>query len=267
MNTTDILLSVFAGIIQGVTELLPVSSSGHLLLFSELTSFELSLMSVAVLHLGTLGALLIVMKDSLSLYFKKDSLPKILVSIIPAGMIGFLFDDIIESVLGFPLIIILSLIFWGVILIIADKRGKDAPQTDLDTISMKQAVIVGLFHPLAFIPGTSRSGVTTIAGIFAGLNRDTALKFSFLSGIPLLGASGGLALISLFTDGTSSAEMSLIGIATVVAFFIGLGAAYILTKYINKSILTVCGIYRIVIAIILLAALVKYMQALRGLMP
>lgn len=255
MNTTDILLSIFAGIVQGVTELLPISSSGHLLLLSELTSFELSLMSVAVLHLGTLGALLIVMKDSLPLYFKKDSLLKILISIIPAGVIGFLFDDFIEEALGLPVIIIFSLILWGVMLIIADRRGNGTPQTDLNSISMKQAMIVGLFHPLAFIPGTSRSGITTIAGIFAGLNRDTALTFSFLSGIPLLGVSGGLALVSLFTDGASSAEMPLIGIATVVAFFIGLWTAYILIRYINKSVLTACGIYRIILGIVLILLL------------
>jgi undecaprenyl-diphosphatase len=254
-TTSDALLSILAGMIQGVTELLPVSSSGHLLLFSELTSLELTLMSVAVLHLGTLGALLIVMKDSLPLYFKKDTLIKVLISILPAGIIGFLFDDIIESALGLPVIIVASLILWGVGLVLADRYAATAKASDLDSISTRQALLVGLFQPLAFIPGTSRSGITTIAGILGGLDRDTALRFSFLSGIPLLGASGGLALVSLITDGTSSAEMSLIGIATAAAFFTGLGAAYFLTKYINRSILTVCGIYRIVLGIILIGIL------------
>jgi undecaprenyl-diphosphatase len=255
MDTTDMLLSVLAGIIQGVTELLPVSSSGHLLLFSELTSIELTLMSVAVLHLGTLGALLIVMKDSLPLYFKKDTLFKVLISILPSGIIGFLFDDIIESMPGFPVVIVASLVIWGIGLILADRYAKTAKATGLESISTQQALLVGLFQPLAFIPGTSRSGITTIAGILGGLDGDTALRFAFLSGMPLLGASGGLALISLITDGTTSAEMSLIGIATAAAFFTGLGAGYILTKYIQRNILTVCGIYRIVLGVVLIAIL------------
>jgi undecaprenyl-diphosphatase len=184
----------------------------------------------------------------------------------------------LEFNLSSPYLIIFSLIFWGIGLILADKYGrskklmKDRPQTltednnksqsakfepnskqSLKNINLKQAIIIGLGQCLALIPGTSRSGVTTIFGIISGLTPQNALRYSFLTGIPLIGASGSYAVLKLFTSSTLETPLPNMALATLVSFGVGLTAAYILKKFINKNILSICGIYRIILGFGILA--------------
>jgi undecaprenyl-diphosphatase len=261
MNSFNMFNSIIAGILQGATELLPVSSSGHLLILSKLTDSNLEILSVAILHLGTLASILIVFRKELKLYLDQNFLFKIFLSSIPAGILGFLIEEVLNLNFNNSNIIVFTLIFWGILLIVADRisdrrihNAKSSKESStqtlhkLKTITFKQAIFIGLGQCLALIPGTSRSGVTTIAGIFSGLSADTALKYSFLSGIPLISLSGVYALVKLiFTDQLPTSPTS-IGIGTLVSFGVGLLAAFVLTKYINRNILTICGIYRILIA-------------------
>ncbi|MDD3661524.1 MAG: undecaprenyl-diphosphate phosphatase [Candidatus Dojkabacteria bacterium] len=254
MVVSEILQSVLAGIIQGITELLPVSSSGHLLLLSETISIDLSLTGIAILHLGTLIAILIVFRESLVNYFRLDTAFKIGLSIVPAGLIGLLFEETIERSLGTPVIITFSLFVWGIVLILVDRLGKSRTSTTetVSTISIKQALSVGFAQVLALIPGTSRSGITTAAGIVSGLSPQAALSFSFLSGIPLLAGTG---LYSVYEEVKNpSIDVGQLIIATAVAAVTGIVAAYIFKKFIGKGILTASGIYRIVISIVLVIA-------------
>lgn len=257
MNMSIIADSLISGIIQGATELLPVSSTGHLLLFSYITGTSLALSEIAVLHLGTLGSILIAMREKLRSFTSLTFLVKIAIAIIPAGIIGFLFEEYIDNALGSSWNIALSLTIWGIVMIATDKMsGRKKYNTDsLEKISFTQALIVGAAQILALIPGTSRSGITTLAGIHSGMSPEIALSFSFISGIPLLAASGIYGVIKMLDGGTNVSSPQMIIMATVVSAIVGFFAAELLKKRITKGILTICGIYRIVLGIMIAAIL------------
>ncbi len=259
MNLSETLQLIIAGIFQGITELLPVSSSGHLLLLNNIFGGDTAILDIAILHIGTLGSILFVFRDDLELYFDWNFLIKIMISAIPAGIAGFIMEEILRVNLASPALIIFTLIFWGIILIITDRfasRQTYNKDTKLTDISLKQALFIGLGQCLALIPGTSRSGITTMSGIAAGLSPANALRYSFLVGIPLITASGGFAVLKLISKGQMTTSSINLLTGTIVSFIIGLAAAYILKKYINRNILTICGIYRIVIGLILLTTFV-----------
>ncbi|MBN2100759.1 undecaprenyl-diphosphate phosphatase [Candidatus Dojkabacteria bacterium] len=245
--------TLIAGIIQGITEVLPVSSSGHLIIVSEIFDHSLTLSEIAVLHLGTLVAIIIVTKDKFKHLKNPKVLFNILLSIIPAGVIGFFFDDLIEETLHGILVITLSLIFWGIVMILTDQRTKKSKFkiNEINEITPKESIIVGLGQCLAFIPGTSRSGITTLFGIFSGISPDTALSFSFLSGIPLIAASGFFSVIDMISEKENTMNLPSILIALITSLVTGIIAGILLKKFIKKGILTVCGVYRIILAIVL----------------
>lgn len=255
MHISQTLQVIIAGLIQGITELLPVSSTGHLLLFSQITGVQLAIAEIAIIHLGTVLALIVVMWDKLPEALQIKNLIKIALAIIPAGIIGFLLQEKIDSYLAIPTIIAASLIFWGIVMIIVDyiKDKKKYTATNLAQISKKQSVIVGIGQVLALIPGTSRSGITTLAGIASGINPQASVDFSFITGIPLIAATGLYSLLKYAIGKDVPTEsMGLIIITTIIAFAVGLIAAYIYRKFINKRILTIAGIYRIALGIIVL---------------
>lgn len=255
MQISQTLQAIIAGIFQGITELLPVSSSGHLLLLDYIFQGNLQILEIAVLHLGTLASIFIVFRKDLKLYFNKDFLIKVLISSLPAGLLGFLLEEVFEINLTSPYIIIFTLIFWGILLIVADQKSTQSNKktanspNKLQNLSFKQAAIIGIGQCLALIPGTSRSGVTTLAGIFAGLKAENALRYSFLTGIPLISMSGFYALLKMLTSQDISASVTTITLGTFISFIVGLLAAYVLKKFINKNILTACGIYRILLGL------------------
>lgn len=239
--------SFIAGAIQGITELLPISSSGHLILFSKLSSIDLGISEIAVLHLGTVGAILISYWKKIFKNLNYRTILNILISVIPAGIVGFLAEDWIDQNLSSTWIISLSLIFWGVMLIILDQSKIEKKK--ISNIKPLQALSIGLGQILSFIPGTSRSGVTTVFGILSGLDKETALDYSFIMGAPLIAASG---LYSLFISTPETGRSTSIVIATVTSFVVGIASIYILRKFIKKNILTICGIYRILLGSVIL---------------
>jgi len=251
MDIHSLLQSLAAGIIQGITELLPISSSGHLLLFSRISHFDLGLTEIAVLHLGTLISILIAFRDQIRESLNKVVLTNVLISAVPAGLIGFFFGDYIERTFSAPAIIVFSLFVWGIVMIFVDRKSKTSTFTskNLAEITPLQSLVVGIAQVLALIPGTSRSGITTISGIVAGIDPQTALSFSFVAGIPLLGATG---VLSLYTEVSQhSTTLPEITLATITAAVVGIAAAYVFRATIKRGILTYAGIYRIIIGIVI----------------
>ncbi len=248
----DTLKIALLGFIQGFTELLPVSSSAHLILSSQVLKIEMDTYLLSVLHLGTTIALLIYFynflfknifsKRKLSLYLK------ILLSTIPAGIVGLLFESIIEEKLRGNLFIAISLIGWGILMILIERR-KEPKEMEFEEVSWKQSLIMGLSQIFALVPGGSRSGISTIFGMFTGLNKYTAIQYSFLLGLPLLLATPFYQILKEYPQRVLNTK-DIFGI--LIAGIITYVGLILLKKYSKKNWLTFFGIYRIILGIILL---------------
>lgn len=251
----EILKVIILGIEQGITELLPISSSAHLILTSQILSIEMDTYLLSVLHLGTTLALIIhfwkiLFKD----IFTKEKMSfyiKILLSTIPAGIIGLLFESVIEEKLRGNLIIGISLILWGVVMIIIERKSKIEEQP-LEKVSWKQSLVMGISQIFAFIPGGSRSGISTIAGMLTGLNKYTAIQYSFLLGLPLLLAAPVYEIAKEYPERVLN-SMDILGIliAGVVTYL----ALALLKKFSKKKWLTFFGVYRILLGILVILLL------------
>lgn len=251
-----ILQSLVLGIVQGITEFLPISSSGHLILIPSLFGWpEQPLAFDAVIHLGTLAAVFVALREDLpKLFLNKFRLGwTILAATIPALTIGYLFKDQIETVLRSPIVVAVSLALWGVLLWIADRSLSTKPSltSDIQKISYHRAMFIGLAQAIALIPGTSRSGVTITAGLFTGLSRETAARFSFLLGIPAIAAAGGLSLLHVL-NGSESVALLPLTIGFLTSFLSGLLAIRFLFKILKSTSYIPFVIYRIALAVVVL---------------
>ena len=257
------IVAILFGFVQGVTELLPVSSSGHLLIFHNFFHLPISneLGFDVVLHLATLLAVVI--------YFWRDigdmirSLPdflmgqggkhsrligNIIIATIPAAIIGYLAEDLIENVFRSIWVVIIMLVVVAILFILVEKLGERIKK--LDKISKIDSLLIGLAQALALIPGTSRSGITILAGLGRGINRAEAAKFSFLMSIPIiLGAS--LTKIPEISSGIEMGELGIWIAAFLAAFFSAIITINFLFSYIKKNNFLVFAYYRIFLAIIL----------------
>lgn len=253
-------------IIQGIIELLPISSSAHLILLGKLMNIDTTSFLLSVFHFGTTLAIIVFFREKLfKNFFTKEKLIfylKIIVSTIPAAIVGFLFQDIIEEKLRAEWIIAVSLIVLGIAMIILEKKEKAEYDPNVENITWKQSLIMGFGQIFALIPGTSRSGVTTVAGIFAGMDKYSALEYSFILGIPILLGSSGYEIIkeisSIQEPITSTiiyASLVKILVVAVVPFLVGYIALVVLKRFKKKNWLTVFGIYRIALGIIILISL------------
>lgn len=238
---------------QGITELLPISSSAHLILTAKILKIEMDTYLLSVLHLGSTFALLMfflptLLKD----IFKKATLlfyAKLIVSTIPIAIIGLIFESTIENILRGNIIIVISLIVWGILMIIVEKTYVDIKEQDLHEISWKQSITMGIAQILALIPGTSRSGVTTLAGVLSGVNKFTALQYSFVLGIPIL---LGTSLFELFKHLPKEGLTTNYLIGILVSGIFGLISLQLLKKIKREKWLTVFGYYRIFLGIVIL---------------
>jgi undecaprenyl-diphosphatase len=251
MAATNLLNSIVAGTIQGVSELFPVSSSGHLLIFSQLTNLNLEITEIGILHLGSFVAIIIGMWDKIKVFRKGKTLFNVVVATIPAAVVGYIMKDWVAENLGESWIIAMSLIFWGGILILIDQmsRNRKFETKKIHDITPLQAIIVGIGQTIAFIPGTSRSGIAMVSGIVSGIEPKTAIEFSFLSGLLLI---PGIGIFSLVNGINTQVSPFCIAIATIVAATIGLVVIKFFRLFINKRLLTICGFYRIILGILVL---------------
>lgn len=244
-------------IVQGVSELLPVSSSGHLIFLGHLMEIDMSTLLLTTLHLGTSIALVIFFRKTLfkNLFTKKKLYfyIKILISIIPIAIIGILFEHKIEEALRAHWIIATALIFWGVVMIIVDNIKIKVRYNSVDEIPLGKSIIIGISQILALIPGTSRSAVSTITGILLGLDKFTSLEYTFIIGIPVLLGSSIWEIIKNVSH-AEFVQPSLLTtlIVLTVPFVIGYICLLILQKVKRNKWLTLFGIYRILIGLLIL---------------
>ena len=261
----EILKAVLLGIVQGITEWLPVSSTGHMILVDEFVKLNFSPTFIStflvVIQFGSILAVLLIFfkklnpfDSSKSKVEKKETLSlwaKVIVAVIPSGIIGILFEEDIDRLFFNSTTVALALIIYGVIMIVIENRNKKPAVSDFSQVSYKLALGIGLFQCLALIPGTSRSGSTIIGATLLGASRYVAAEFSFFLAIPtMLGAS----LLKLLKAGFvfSRFEWLVLGVGSVVAFVVSVIVIKFFMDYIKKHDFKAFGYYRIVLGIIVL---------------
>lgn len=266
----EILKAILFGIVEGITEWLPISSTGHMILLNEFihlgVSEEFYKLFEVVIQLGAILAVVI-------MYFKtifpwgfgktkkdtKDTLNlwgKILVACIPAAIIGILLDDWLDEHLYNSVVVALALIIYGIAFIIMESKNIGSRSTKkLNDISYKQALGVGTFQLLSLIPGTSRSGSTILGGLALGLERSVAAEFTFFLAIPVMVGASLLKLLKYILNVGfvfKASELLLLGVGCLVAFIVSILIIKFLMNYIRKHDFKVFGWYRIALGIIVL---------------
>ncbi len=267
----EILKAILFGIVEGITEWLPISSTGHMILLDEFihlgVSEEFYKLFEVVIQLGAILAVVI-------MYFKtifpwgfgktkedtKNTLNlwgKILVACIPAAIIGILFDDWLDEHLYNSVVVSLALIVYGIVFIVIESKKFGKRNTKkLNDITYKQALGVGGFQLLSLIPGTSRSGSTIIGGLILGLERSVAAEFTFFLAIPVMAGASFLKLVKYVLDVGfvfQASELLLLGVGCLVAFIVSILIIKFLMNYIRKHDFKVFGWYRIALGILVLA--------------
>lgn len=270
------LQAILLGIIQGIGEFLPISSSGHLIFLPKLFGWQdQGRVFDMVLHLGTLVAVIFYFRiriaEMLKSLLRKEKKYQadrrlvilIIVSTIPAAVLGFFLGDIIDAQFRTPQTIGIGLIVWGIVLGFADrysefqkKKRKDTSEKDMvKEMSWWQATSMGCAQALALIPGASRSGVTMSAGLFSGLTRKAAVEFSFLMSIPIIGLAAGAKLLDAFQHGMNGMNIYMLLIGFLSAMISGFFAISFLMKIIQKWSFLPFVVYRIIIGIIIIILL------------
>jgi undecaprenyl-diphosphatase len=252
---------VVLGVVQGLTEFLPVSSSGHLILVPHVFGWpDQGLAFDAVMHLGTLGALLAYFRREL-LGMVRGTLSRrvgvlVVLATVPAALVGVLFESAIEARLRSPFVIATTTALWGIVMWIADRRACAGPAgggDPLEHIGWRQGLAVGAAQALSLVPGTSRSGITITTGLLAGIDRATAARFSFLLGILITGGAGAKKALNLVQIGVPTGQAGPLTAALVAAFVSGWLAVWFLVSYLRRGSLTPFVIYRLILAAVILA--------------
>ena len=270
MSFLDILKSILFGIVEGVTEFLPISSTGHLILLEDLIHMdqpaEFFNVYKVVIQLGAILAVVVLYWDRLWPFGRGKSASakraiwqlwgKVVIACIPAVIIGYFLDDIVDAKLSTPYVVAAMLIVYGIAFIVVEKicQGKEFRIKKLSSLDNRTALFIGMFQVLALIPGTSRSGATILGAMLLGVGRTAAAEFSFFLGIPIVFGAGGLKTLKYFLAGNSfSVDQWLILVSgTIVSFLVAFVAIRTFIGYIKKHSFTAFGIYRIVLGVVVL---------------
>lgn len=266
----EILKAIFLGIIEGITEWLPVSSTGHLILVQEFIQLKQSAGFIEMFNIVIqLGAILAV----ITIYFQRlnpfqpgktqkeirltwQLWAKVVLACIPSIIIAVPLDNWFEAHFNFMVPIAIALIVYGIAFIWIEKHNKDVePQvTNLEKMSYKTALLIGCFQVLSIVPGTSRSGATILGAIILGTSRSVAADFTFFLGIPTMFGYSGLKAVKYFLDGNSLSleQVVILLVASVTAYLVSVVVIRMLTDFVKKHDFTVFGYYRIVLGAILL---------------
>ena len=268
MDFIEIFKAIILGIIEGITEWLPISSTGHMILVDEFLQLNMSPqfkeMFFVVIQLGAILAVVVLYwKKIFPFSFKKKPFVqkniivmwiKIIVACLPAAVIGLLFDDKINELFYNFQTVAIMLILFGIFFIVVENynKGRRPAVDDMDHLTFKMAIIIGLFQVIAAVfPGTSRSGATILGALLIGVSREVAAEFTFFLAIPVMFGASVLKLAK-FGLAFTSFEMVILLVGSVVAFFVSILAIKFLVGYIKKNDFKVFGWYRIILGVILL---------------
>ena len=268
MDFLELLRVIFLSIVQGVTEWLPVSSTGHMILVEEFLEFshseEFWSVFIVVIQLASVMAVVTTFFKQLNPFDFKDGFQtdvrkirlwfKIIVASIPAALIGIPFDDIIEEHLNSILVIAMALIFYGIIFILVENANKDkTPKVDnLGQITYRLAFLIGVFQLLALVPGTSRSGATIIGGLILGMSRKTAAEFTFFLAIPAMAGGSLLRIMRVGIDFTTAEWITMI-VGCLVAFIVSVITIKFLLGFVKRNNFKPFAYYRIALGLLIFA--------------
>ena len=265
INILELLKAVLFGIVEGITEWLPVSSTGHLILLDEFIRLKVTPefyeMFEVVIQLGAILAVIVLFfhklwpfssqksasekKQTWSLWFK------VIVAVIPSAVLGLLLDDWMDAHLYNYVVVAIALIFYGVAFILVEKRneGKDMAIESVYQIDYKTALLIGAFQCLSLIPGTSRSGSTILGAILLGVARPAGAEFSFFLAIPTMLGASALKLLKYVLEGMipTTGEIAVLLVGCVVSFLVSLLVIRVLMDYVRRHSFSLFGVYRIVL--------------------
>lgn len=263
----DVIKTIFLGIIQGITEWLPISSTGHLLIFNSIWPMlpnEFFDVFKVVIQFGSILAVIFLYWHRLNPWDgrknekqKKRTFNlwlKVLIGCIPAGVFGLILNDLIDSVLSANFVIAVTLIAYGIIFIVVEKHPKKATIKNIESMDYLTALKIGFFQCLALIPGTSRSGATILGGLYSGCTRTLSSEYSFFIAIPTMAGASLLKIVKyVHVNGMfPMSQLFLLLLGTFISFFVSLFAIRSLINYVKKHDFTVFGYYRIVLGILVL---------------
>ncbi|MBC7902547.1 MAG: undecaprenyl-diphosphate phosphatase [Gemmatimonadaceae bacterium] len=250
----DIFQAVVIAIVEGLTEFLPVSSTGHMIIASSLLGIHkeefVKLYEVAI-QLGAILAVVVLYWRKFFDFRRWQFYVKLIVAVIPALFFGFLFSDKIDEMLESPTTVAVTLLLGGIVLLFIDKAFKNPTVEKVEDISYKKGFIIGLWQCLAMIPGVSRSAASIIGGMQQKLTRNLAAEFSFFLAVPTMAAATGYKLLK-GADSLHAEELKLLAIGNVVAFIVAILAIKFFIGFLQKYGFKLFGYYRIIAGIILL---------------
>lgn len=270
----QILKAFFLGVVQGITEWLPISSTGHMILFDEFVHLNVSEafmeMFRVVIQFGSILAVVVVYFDKLNLWSKNKDvgqqkatwslLGKVVLAVIPAGVLGVLFDDLLDTYLYNYITVAAMLILYGILFILIERKRKDHRYAveSVDVLPGKKAFAIGCFQVLSLIPGTSRSGSTILGAMLVDVSRPAAAEFSFFLAIPVMLGASGLKILKYVLEGGlafTGVEWITMIVGILTAFVVSLVAIRFLTGFVRKHSFAAFGWYRIILgALVLLYA-------------
>lgn len=268
MEFIEILKAIILGVVEGITEWLPISSTGHMILVDEFLKLKVSPefmeMFLVVIQLGAIFAVILIFWNKIFPFsFKKgfeikkdifDMWFKIVVACVPAAVVGLLFDDYLNALFYNPTTVAVMLIIFGILFILVENyhKGKLPKVNSLSEITYSMAIMIGIWQLIAAVfPGTSRSGATIVGALLLGISRTVAAEFTFFLAIPVMFGASALKLVK-FGFAFTGSELLLLIVGMVVAFAVSVWAIKFLMSYIKKNDFKVFGWYRIVLGILVL---------------
>ena len=277
MDFFEILKAIFLGIVEGITEWLPVSSTGHMILVDELMNLKVSPefmeLFLVVIQLGAICAVPVFFFDKLNPFSRKKDeearkatwtlWAKVVVGVLPAAVVGVLLDDFLDEHLYNYIVVSIALVFYGIAFVLLEKIRKSKAEKGIDAsfrvekiedLTYRDALKIGAFQMLSLIPGTSRSGSTIIGGMLTGVSRGVSAEFSFFMAIPVMLGASFLKVVKFVLDGYSvtAAEIGLLLIGIVVSFLVSLFAIKFLMDFVKRHTFIPFGIYRILLGVMVL---------------
>ena len=273
MEFLEIIKAIILGIVEGITEWLPVSSTGHMILVDEFLKLNVSKefmdMFLVVIQLGAIFAVILLywkkifpFKYDNGIKIEKDTFImwfKIIIACIPAAVIGLLFDDQLNALFYNPITVAIMLILFGILFIIVENynKGRKAKINSLSEITYNVAIMIGIFQLIAAIfPGTSRSGATIVGALLIGVSRTVAAEFTFFLAIPVMFGASALKLVKFGLEtgfSMTGNELTILLVGMIVAFIVSILAIKFLMSYIKNNDFKVFGWYRIILGIIVLS--------------